>query len=259
MELAIITLAGISSRFNEGESIPVLKGIYYEGTNPENTLLYRLIDSLDSCEKIILVGGYLFDSLKEYVGDTLAQYISKIELVYNEHYADFGSGYSFWLGVEAARKYSPDSICFAEGDLYFDPPELSAFCRAKGDAAGINLQPVYSDRAVAAYISMENKLRYAYDVQHGSIFIKEPFRALFNSAQIWKFGQPGRLFERAGLLSEQGRQGTNLILIQDYFDAVTTKQIRIVPFRTWINCNTRMDYKAAFAMARSAAQIKERG
>ena len=59
MKAAIITVAGISSRFNEGvtEDRKELKAIYSENGS-QNTLLYHLLLKCSYADKIILVGGY---------------------------------------------------------------------------------------------------------------------------------------------------------------------------------------------------------
>ena len=67
MKAAIITVAGISSRFNEGvpEDKKELKAIYTEG-NEKDTLLYHLLLKCSFADKIIIVGGYKFEDLNKY-------------------------------------------------------------------------------------------------------------------------------------------------------------------------------------------------
>ena len=64
LKISIITVAGVSSRFNKDipEGDKILKCLYYE-ENPQNTLIYQMLKKLDYCDKIIIVGGYKY-SLK---------------------------------------------------------------------------------------------------------------------------------------------------------------------------------------------------
>ena len=85
MKTAVITAAGISNRFNEGvpESEKQLKVIYGGG---EQTLLYHLVQKCMFADRIIVVGGYRFDDLKEYLSGLRPEIRDKTVLVYNEHY-----------------------------------------------------------------------------------------------------------------------------------------------------------------------------
>ena len=68
MKVAIITVAGISSRFNEGieEEKRQLKAVYFEG-NSKNSLLSHLLDRCDYADRIFIVGGFKFDELTDYI------------------------------------------------------------------------------------------------------------------------------------------------------------------------------------------------
>ena len=61
MKAAVITIAGISSRFNEGipEEQKVLKAIFTEDSK-EKTLLYQLLRKCAFADLIVIVGGYKF-------------------------------------------------------------------------------------------------------------------------------------------------------------------------------------------------------
>ena len=52
MKIAIITVAGISSRFNRGipEEEKILKCIYWED-DPKNTLIYQLLNKVSAYER----------------------------------------------------------------------------------------------------------------------------------------------------------------------------------------------------------------
>ena len=68
MKVAVITVAGISSRFNEGieEAGRCLKAIYTEG-NLSDTLLFHLVKKCSYADRIIVVGGYKFENLEQYI------------------------------------------------------------------------------------------------------------------------------------------------------------------------------------------------
>ena len=73
----IIGVAGISSRFNKDipDSEKVLKCIYFE-ENPKDTLIYHMVEKLDSYDKIIVVGGFKYSDLKDYTQKHLKDNIS---------------------------------------------------------------------------------------------------------------------------------------------------------------------------------------
>ena len=81
MRAAIITVAGKSSRFNKGipEAEKQLKAIY--GGN-DNTLLYHLLQKCAFADRIVVVGGYKFESLKDYCIGLESLIRNKISLVF---------------------------------------------------------------------------------------------------------------------------------------------------------------------------------
>ena len=84
MEAAIITVAGISSRFNEGicEEDKCLKAIYYE-KDRTCTLLYHLIEKCMFAQRIVVVGGYKYYALKSYCDELPDSMKDKLVLFYN--------------------------------------------------------------------------------------------------------------------------------------------------------------------------------
>ena len=78
MKISIITVAGVSSRFNKDipEENKILKCLYYE-ENPQNTLIYQMLKKLDYCDRIIIVGGYKYSDLEEYVEQMMEPIIMK--------------------------------------------------------------------------------------------------------------------------------------------------------------------------------------
>ena len=93
MKALIITVAGTATRFNKDTSRDTLKCLYFQ-ENPRYSLLYQILDKARSLDKYIIVGGYLFEELSAFINCNLQEFKDKIELVYNSHYEDYGSGYS---------------------------------------------------------------------------------------------------------------------------------------------------------------------
>ena len=115
MRTLIVTVAGTATRFNRDTEKEVLKCLYYK-ERPEYTLLYQILAKSDGIDEYIVVGGYLYDQLEVFVEHNLLPFKSKIKLVYNPRYRDYGSGYSLVKGLEAVSEKT-DEIIFAEGDL----------------------------------------------------------------------------------------------------------------------------------------------
>lgn len=242
MNVFITTVAGKATRFNKDLKTPVLKAIYHQG-DASKSLLYRQIDQVSkACEKIIVVGGYLFESLMQEIESSFSQFRDRIELIYNPHFEDYGSMYSLYLGIQAAEKYKPEQVVFAEGDVFCDNASFDKVLGASKDVFTINRFPVYANQSVVAYESQENKLCYIYDTAHNELFFDAPVKAIFNSAQIWKFCDTSRLFQLNQQLTKEQQIGTNLNLIQFYFSDFEFAQLDCVVMEQWVNCNTVEDF-----------------
>ena len=220
MKITVITVAGISSRFNKDfhEDEKILKCLYYD-ENPKDTLIYRMIQKTSD--------------LKE-----------KINLVYNDHFDDLSSGYSLYLGIrEALTKFSDiEEILFVEGDLDVDMESFQKVIDSPNNVITINHEAIYSNKAVVLYQNGEDKYVYAFNSDHGLLSIDEPFKAIFNSGQIWKFNDMDILKIANDNFKEYLITDTNLGIIQKYFD-MTDDSIDVIPFNHWVNCNTREDYQ----------------
>lgn len=241
MKILIVTVAGIASRFNKDFDKPTLKCLYCR-KNIQESLLYNILKMSEQYDKFVIVGGYLFDELSKTINEEFCEFASKIELVYNPHFFDFGSMYSLALGVFAAKKYNATEIVFAEGDLFVDKESYAEFTDLKTDVVTINNKPIESDKSVVFYINYGDYINYVYDTNHKTIKIDEAFKAIYNSAQIWKFINVERLIKLNDNLNEDEMKGTNLVLIQKYFNEVKSTQISIVEFKIWYNCNTKKDF-----------------
>ena len=136
MRAAIITVAGISSRFNEGvlEEQKTLKAIYNEH-NPHDTLLVHLVEKCAFADRIIVVGGYMFDQLQSFVSVNLQKSFPQLVLVRNDHYADLASGYSLYLGITKALDLGADELLFVEGDLDIDDESFEKIVEEIGRAS----------------------------------------------------------------------------------------------------------------------------
>ncbi len=244
MKSLIITVAGMSSRFNKDTKENVLKCLYYEDT-PANSLLntqvhkaYNLVD------EIIVVGGYKYEDLEHFIRQEMKDVYHKMKLVYNDHYSDYGSGYSLLKGIEVVSSEATE-ITFIEGDLFFDSESVEKIITSKKNVISVNNEPILSNKAVALYFDAHSYPHYIYDTSHSCLEIHEPFTAIYNSGQMWKFMNPMRLREICQFLTPEQEQGTNLEIIQKYFGSYKSSQLDIVRINLWYNCNTVADYREA--------------
>ena len=244
MKVPIITIAGLSSRFNEGinEDKKVLKCIYTE-KGKEDTLLYHLLKKCSYADYIILVGGYKYDDLCLFYKTELIKEFPNVRLVENKCYDELGSGYSLYLGIEAAMKYEPDDILFVEGDLDIDNPSFSAVIESNKSVLTYTAEPIYADRAVVLYQDNKGRYKYVFNSSHGLLSIDEPFSCILNSGQTWKFRNIYALKKANEDFFKNEKEGTNLEIIQRYVDAVNVRDIDLIQLKRWTNCNTKEDYK----------------
>ena len=212
MKTLIVTVAGTATRFNRDTEKDTLKCLYYR-ESPEYSLLYQILDKAENIDRYIIVGGYLYEQLEEFAEQNLSCFKSKIDLVYNPYYREYGSGYSLIKGIEALPE-GTEEVVFVEGDLFFDRRSFSAVLESCRDVITVNREFILSDKAVVLYLDEAGQVHYLYDVNHKSLFIPEPFQAVYNSAQMWKFVSPVLLSQVARQLTENQRQATNLEIIQ---------------------------------------------
>ena len=215
----ITTAAGMATRFSASLPAPVPKCIYTDN-KPENTLLYRLVSLAEDFDRIVIVTGFMEDNIKEYAEKYLPKEIlDKTVFVSNEQYAQYGSGWSLYLGLKALEnsdeKY--DDIIFAEGDLYFSREDFEKICISRNDVITVNNEPIEAKKAVALYFDTDSRPHYIYDTHHGTLEINEPFTGIYNSAQIWKFRDADKIFRIMNEMGEKAHQGTNLVLINHYY------------------------------------------
>lgn len=244
MRSLIVTVAGTATRFNRDTEEETLKCLYHIGDSG-NSLLSQILCKAKDVDEYVIVGGYLYDKLTRFVTENLAEYRSKIKLVYNPEYRTFGSGYSLIKGIEAVSEGS-DEVIFVEGDLYFDNADFDRVKSCEKNVYTVNHELITSRKAVVVYKDIEGRLRYLYDTSHRYLEIREPFLAIYNSAQIWKFMDVIRLREVVFSLNQKQIEGTNLEIIQGYFGSLTSVDYEMIPFGTWFNCNTVADYKTVY-------------
>jgi choline kinase len=238
MKALIITVAGESKRFRQTIGFEALKCIYTPSDYSKTILAYQISIS-DAFDKIIIVGGYKFHELKEFIYSNYKD--DRIELVYNDKYNTFGSAYSLLIGIKHLKHRKFSEIIFCEGDLYFDKQTFQSIVNIKNNVVTTNLELIEAKRSVAFYSRINNSLKYIYDTKHSVLEIKEPFTGIFNSGQVWKFVDQKKLNSVINELNPTQIKGTNLEIIQNYF-LIDTKYA-IIRFNDWINCNTIMDYK----------------
>lgn len=244
MKSLIITVAGTATRFNRDTEQTTLKCLYnIDGYR--NSLLYQILDKARDFDEFIIVGGYLFNTLNEFINHYLTEFKDRIKLIYNPEYENFGSGYSLILGINNVSEEA-DDIVFVEGDLFFNEEDFSKVKNSESNVLTVNHDIITSKKSVVVYETIENKLQYIYDTKHQYLAINEPFMAIYNSAQIWKFKDPDKLRAIIDNLSETQRRGTNLEIIQAYFGDLQSTEYNIVDFSEWYNCNTVADYKNVY-------------
>lgn len=244
MRAAIITVAGISSRFNEGipEARKELKAIYSENGS-RDTLLYHLLRKCSFADKIILVGGYKYEDLEAFYRNELAPEFPQVELVKNDHYEDLASGYSLFLGIDRAVECELDEVLFVEGDLDIDDESFWRVVESEKSVLTYTSEPIYASKAVVLYQDGEGRYKYAFNSAHGLLSIDEPFSCILNSGQTWKFMHIDALKKANAEFAAFEIGGTNLRIIQRYMESVPADAIELVKLERWTNCNTREDYR----------------
>lgn len=241
MKYAVITVAGMSERFNEGYENPILKCIYYE-KDKKKTLLYSILKKCNGMDKVIIVGGYQYENLVDYVNKFREDFIFDIELVFNPEYKKYGSGYSLYCGLQVCYEREDCSeIIFIEGDLSFDEETFDKIKASSKDIITINNDPICSNKAVALYINQEDKIRYIYNTEHGLFNISEPFLEIHNSGQIWKISSIDIFKETYQKMDKREWEGTNLVFLEKFYNKLEFKEIQLLKFGSWTNCNTRKD------------------
>lgn len=243
MKVLIVTVAGLSSRFSESLGRPCLKCLYH-GQDNKDSMLYRLINMYDF-DRYIIVGGYRYEELAKEVEEKFREIRNKILLVENTKYAEYGSGYSLYLGLAEALKLDFSEIVFAEGDLLVDRKTFAKVCEIPADVLTVNRDPILANKAVACYFDRNSKLHYVYDTNHNYLEIIEPFTAIYNSGQTWKFAQPELLRRVTASIKADDWKGTNLVLVQSYFGE--SQKTEVITFQKWVNCNTVQDYEIGIA------------
>lgn len=244
MRSLIITVAGKSIRFNKDTKHDVLKCLYYEDV-PQKTLIYQQLSKVAPyVDEIIIVGGYKFTELCEFADKELKPFKGKIKIAYNEHFDDYGSGYSLIKGIEQLSESTSEAI-FIEGDLFFDQESIAKLITSKNNVITYTNYPVRSNKSVAFYIDTLNHVNYIYDTKHSDLFIPVPFKAVYDSGQMWKFTDAGKVKSIVPQLTQKQKEGTNLEVIQRYFGILNETQYEMLNIKQWYNCNTVEDYREA--------------
>lgn len=247
LKILIVTVAGMSSRFSESIGHPCIKCLYYENCL-EESLLYTMLHQDVEFDYYVIVGGFMYNELESAIETNFKEFGDRILLIENEHYADYGSGYSLYLALQKIMDKDFDEVIFAEGDLYVDRESFRRVYDNANNVITCNTEPILASKAVAFYYDKDYKVHYIYDTAHSILEINEPFQGIFNSGQIWKFTDADRLKSVVHSICEKEWQGTNLVLIQRYFGKLTKQEYDIMTFKKWVNCNTILDYKRCIEM-----------
>jgi choline kinase len=245
--ILIIPVAGISSRFAQSIGRDVLKCIYYE-QQPDDALVYRLIRLAETSgfQKIILVGGYRFEELQNFLAAHIPPGTAEISLVRNALFESTGTLYSFIIGLkEALRDADCREVVLVEGDLVIDQETLNRVTLSPKNVITSCPVPITAGQSVVFYSNDAGELRYVYDTEHRVLNIPAPFRAIYNSGQVWKFRDLVLLQSILDELTPDLLNETNLGFIERYFSRVSSDLIEIIQFKEWHNCNTVEDFRTA--------------
>lgn len=241
VKILLITVAGLSTRFSESLGKPCIKCIYYKNTF-EESLLYRMLHHSVTFDKYVIVGGYKFDELQKAIKENFFELNNKIILLKNDRYAEFGSGYSLYLGLKAAADFNYDELIFAEGDLFVDDASFARVYETQNNVITCNREPILANKAVAFYFDVAGRIHYLYDTEHSKFEVKKPFQGIFNSGQIWKFCSKETVSKTMKRVSAEEWEETNLAFIQRYFGNLPPIEYEIIMLEKWINCNTVNDF-----------------
>lgn len=242
MRILIVTVAGLATRFSQSVGYDCLKCIYYPNNICES-ILYRILHQPVRFDKYIVVGGYRFEELRKTIEEQFDDLAKRIILVNNSHFAEYGSGYSLFCGLRTAAQFNFSQIVFAEGDLIIDTETFIKICNSPQNVITSNQDPILSNKSVVFYYNEQNRIHYLYDTGHNLLTVKEPFRAIYNSGQVWKFSDSVKLRQLLCQTHRDDWKGTNLIPIEKYFSQLEKDEYELIQFKKWINCNTISDFQ----------------
>lgn len=231
--------------FEEKKNIRgTIKCLYHEG-NLKDSLLCMLLGHFPEIDRYIIVGGYEFELLQNTLEreECFEAFRNRMVIVNNKHFREYGSGYSLYKGLQEALKYDFEEIIFAEGDLYIDRESCKRIYEANKNVLTINTHPILANQSVALYLDLHGGVHYIYDIMHGALEINEPFTAILNSGQVWKFASADITAKAFEKLTDLQWQGTNLVFIEEYFSVLQKEDYEIVCFDEWMNCNTISDFR----------------
>lgn len=242
---AIITLAGLASRFRQSLGKDVLKAIYKEGEY--KSILDILLEYCkEDINDIYIVGGYKYDDLTVYIKNNYKD--SNINLIYNNNFT-LGSNESLLCGIRTLNQ-SYDEVLFIEGDLIIDKESFNNIVKDRNNVITFNKEEINAKTSVIYYINKNNKIVYKYDTKHELLEVNEAFKTISNSGQIWKFTDINLLKEVCSIFSKEDMNNTNLATIDKYFNQIFFENISFVEIKQWFNCNTINDYKKGMQNAK---------
>lgn len=238
----IITSAGCSTRFSRSIGRDVSKVLYFEG-DPKECLLGCQLELVkdEGFDVIVIVGGYMFTQLRDFVASHYGS-DQRIKVVFNDKFREYGTCYSFACGLNALQDYDLDEIVFMEGDLAFDKATFTTIVSKDRDIITASQGVIHAETSVIFYVSMDNSLHYIYDARHEKLHINDSFIILGNSGQVWKFCDVNLLRKTVNMLGVGLCDDTNLLPVENYFNARGLKHVAFLTFDSWINCNTIDDY-----------------
>ena len=78
-----------------------------------------------------------------------------IDVVFNEYYAQYGSGYSLYMGINQLKNKTIDELVFIEGDLIFDLDTYAQIVSSVKNVVTANKKTISATDSVAFYLNTE--------------------------------------------------------------------------------------------------------
>jgi choline kinase len=252
----VVTVAGVSARFRRSVGRDVLKCLYHEGHVEDSILHFTASFAVRAGFDVVrFVGGYQYDGLTAALDPWARRARTSgrdLGCIFNPEFESKGTAQTVYLGFRAVVDdpglRDVGEIVLLEGDVVGDGATFEALAEAPGDVLTICCEPITASESVALYRTAAGELRFAFDPDHRSLTIVEPFEQIYNSGQAWKLADMSRLRHTMDALTDTDLCGTCLVILERYFQHSPAPEL--IAFESWTNCNTVEDYRSARGLLR---------